>query len=72
MTALLVAAGVSVAIFRQPVRPPATTTLTAWRSPTDFLLRSPGETLLKTVPLVSDSVVEIHVIIPNTQAGGHR
>ncbi len=71
-TALLVAAGVGGAIFRQPVRPSATTTLTAWRSPTDFLLRSPGETLLKTVPQVGESVVGIQTIISNTQAGDQK
>ncbi len=71
-TALLVAAGVSIAIFRKPVRPSATTTLTAWHSPTDFLLRSTGETLLKTVPQVGASVVGIQTIISNTQAGGQK
>lgn len=38
-----------------------------WQSPTDFLLRTPGADLLKTVPRVNDSVVRFNVIRPDEQ-----
>lgn len=33
-----------------------------WQSPTDFLLRTPGADLLKSVPRVTDSVIRFDVI----------
>lgn len=39
--------------------------ISEWQSPTDFLLRTPGEHLLKTVPRVSESLVEIKPSIPD-------
>jgi len=33
-----------------------------WQSPTDFLLRTPGTDLLKTVPRLGDSLVRFDVI----------
>ncbi|MFL6278283.1 MAG: hypothetical protein ACJ74G_24120 [Blastocatellia bacterium] len=38
-----------------------------WQSPTDFLLRTPGADLLKTVPRVNDSVVRFDIIRPDEQ-----
>jgi hypothetical protein len=33
-----------------------------WQSPTDFLLRTPGAALLKTVPRIGDSLIRFDVI----------
>ena len=33
--------------------------ISTWRSPTDFLLKSPGDDLLRTVPNIQDSLVRI-------------
>ncbi len=38
-----------------------------WQSPTDFLLRTPGADLLKTLPRINDSVVRFNVIRPDEQ-----
>ena len=35
-----------------------------WRSPTDFLLTSPGDQLLKTIPRLGESLREIKAIMP--------
>ena len=35
-------------------------TLSQWQSPTDSLLKLPGEQLLKTVPLLGESPIEIN------------
>ena len=35
--------------------------ISQWRSPTEFLLRTPGDQLLKTVPSVGTSTIEIKV-----------
>lgn len=37
------------------------TLISEWRSPTDFLLKTPGDQLLKTVPRVGASAIEIKV-----------
>lgn len=37
------------------------TLVSEWRSPTDFLLKTPGDQLLKTVPRVGASAIEIKV-----------
>ena len=63
----------SVAVFfSHPSRKPALTEtpgstifLSQWRSPTNFLLQSPGEQLLKTVPHLGLSSVEIRAIMPD-------
>jgi hypothetical protein len=39
----------------------AATLISEWRSPTDFLLKTPGDQLLKTVPRVGVSAIEIKV-----------
>ena len=38
-----------------------------WQSPTDFLLRTPGADLLKSVPRVTDSVIRFGVIRPDAR-----
>ena len=38
-----------------------TSLISEWRSPTDFLLSTPGDQLLKTVPRVGPSAIEIKV-----------
>ncbi|MBI1748342.1 MAG: hypothetical protein HYR55_17435 [Acidobacteria bacterium] len=57
----------AVAIFFKPsanrLDPPALSSaaasITTWQSPTDFLLHSPGEPLLITVPRLGESLLEI-------------
>jgi hypothetical protein len=39
----------------------AATLISEWQSPTDFLLKTPGDDLLKTVPRVGASAIEIKV-----------
>ena len=39
--------------------------ISQWRSPTESLLRIPGESLLKRVPRLDDSVVTINTMISN-------
>ena len=39
--------------------------ISEWQSPTGFLLRTPGERLLKTVPRVSESLFEIKPSLPD-------
>jgi hypothetical protein len=39
----------------------ADTLISEWQSPTDFLLKTPGDELLKTVPRVGASAIEIKV-----------
>lgn len=47
---------------REPAEtvPPAVVALFAWRSPTDALLRSPVDPLLKTVPQLGEYYLEVH------------
>lgn len=45
-------------------RPPATL-VSQWRSPTESLLRTPGEQLFKRVPRLDESIVNIKAIIPD-------
>lgn len=46
------------------VRPqPAATSISQWRSPTESLLRTPGEQLFKRVPRLNESLVNIKAII---------
>jgi hypothetical protein len=48
----------SAARSRQPAM-----LISEWQSPTDFLLRTPGEQLLKTVPRVGESLIDFKPII---------
>jgi hypothetical protein len=52
---LLVAAGLAALVVLRPDPPPAPS-LMDWRSPTDFLLRTPGEDLLRTVPRLGEGL----------------
>jgi hypothetical protein len=48
---------------RTPPRPQAEVTLISrWRSPTEFLLNTPGGQLLRTVPRLDDSVLKIKTV----------
>lgn len=50
------------------VRPQAPAILISqWRSPTEFLLRTPGEQLFRRVPRLDESLVNIKAIIPDQQ-----
>ena len=63
--AVLTMAGVATVVLRQQTRPPSQEmSISQWRSPTSFLLASPSEPLLKTVPQLSKPVVEIKMIAP--------
>jgi len=53
---LVVLAGV-IAVAPRPVR---TISLSTWRSPTQSLLRSPADPLLKSVPRLGDGLFEVH------------
>jgi hypothetical protein len=48
---------------RAQVRP-ETLLLSQWRSPTESLMRTPGEQLLKTIPRLNESLIEIKLIAP--------
>jgi hypothetical protein len=51
---------------RSYVRPrPAAVSISRWHSPTEFLLRAPGEQLFKSVPRWDESVVNIKAILPD-------
>src|SRR5581483_3170059 len=39
--------------------------ISQWKSPTDFLLRTPGNELFKTVPRLIDPTLKFNAIIPN-------
>jgi hypothetical protein len=39
--------------------------ISRWQSPTDFLLKTPGDRLLKTIPRTGDSIIEIKPINPD-------
>lgn len=36
--------------------------LSQWRSPTEFLLRTPGEQLLKSVPRLNESLIRVNIV----------
>jgi len=46
---------------------PETLLLSQWRSPTESLLRSPVDRLLKTIPRLNESLIDIKVIEPTQQ-----
>jgi hypothetical protein len=51
--AAAVVVAVSVGLFMfYPWRPAANASITEWRSPTDFLLQTPGHELLEGVPRI--------------------
>lgn len=51
---------------RPVVRPqPPASLISQWRSPTESLLRTPGEQLFKRVPRLDESLVNINSTIPN-------
>ena len=54
--ALIILAGL-IALTARPVR---TIRLSTWRSPTQCLLRSPADPLLKSVPRLGEGVYEVH------------
>ena len=41
--------------------------LSQWRSPTEFLMRTPGDQFLKTIPRLNESLIEIKLIAPIQQ-----
>src|SRR5262249_9897793 len=46
---------------------PETLLLSQWRSPTESLMRAPGEQLLKTIPRLNESLIDIKAIEPTQQ-----
>lgn len=51
---------------RSVVRPqPPASLISQWRSPTESLLRTPGEQLFKRVPRLDESFVKIKAVIPD-------
>jgi len=44
---------------------PSTTLISQWQSPTDFLLMTPGEQLLKTVPRLRESSIKFKTTLPD-------
>ncbi len=51
----------------QPAAPPSpwesTSSILLWQAPTDFLLRTPGSELVKAVPEIGRSSVQIHAVV---------
>jgi hypothetical protein len=41
--------------------------ISQWRSPTDFLLKTPGDELLRTVPRLGESAIEIKLNLSSTK-----
>lgn len=48
------------ALQRQPSSSPANVTLSTWRAPTDFLLRTPGRELVESTPRLESQPPVIH------------
>jgi len=42
----------------------ASALISQWRSPTDFLLKFPADRLLKSVPRLDDSIVDLDSAVP--------
>ncbi len=70
--AVLAGLGVAVAIFRDPTIPPSTPAISSWQSPTGFLLHSPGELWLRTVPKIGESLTEVKAVPSDKKNGGSR
>ncbi len=68
---VLAGLGVAVAIFRDLATSPSTPAISSWQSPTDFLLHSPGELWLRTVPKIGESLAEIKAV-SDKKNGGSR
>jgi hypothetical protein len=70
IAASLVCAAVVVTVYRglHPLRSPAfdaaAPALAEWRSPTDFLLETPGRELLRTVPGIGNSLRNLRLSFP--------
>lgn len=72
-TAALAVTGALVVALRPSLGPPGSGEfMSAWRSPTRFLLRSPDETLLRTVPRLGAPGVEISPAAPDDRDGGAK
>ncbi len=71
-TAVLAVLGVAAAIFRYPAAPPSSLAISYWQSPTDFLLHSPGELWLRTVPRIGESLAKIKAVSSDKKNGGSR
>src|SRR5262249_29783969 len=52
---------------RRVQRQTETLLLSQWRSPTEFLMRTPGDQFLKTIPRLNESLIEIKPLAPNQQ-----
>src|SRR5262245_26151306 len=52
---------------RRVQRRPETLFLSQWRSPTEFLMRTPGDQFLKAIPRLNESLIEIKLISPTQQ-----
>lgn len=66
--ALIAAALVGVIVWRRVSAPARQTVeISRWQSPTEFLLRGPGDALLSAVPSITTSVVPL---LPTTNASG--
>src|SRR5215470_10944314 len=52
---------------RRVQRQPETLLLSQWRSPTEFLMRTPGDQFLKTIPRLNESLIEIKPLAPTQQ-----
>lgn len=71
--ALLVAFSLGALIlFRPPGPPPAVVPISQWQSPTSFLLRSPGDPLLKTLPRLGAPAMEATTFLSKPGNGGSR
>ena len=44
------------------VPPVQTTSISQWKSPTDFLIDTPGQKLLKTVPRIGDGFIDMRAL----------
>lgn len=58
---LLAAAAALALLIARGARQPPALTLSAWRSPTEFLLRPPADPILGGVPRLSASVIEVQL-----------
>lgn len=51
-------------LMKRFIAQPDVALLSQWRSPTEFLLHTPGDQLLKTVPRLGGSLIEIKALAP--------
>ncbi len=65
--------GVFAVFFVHPTRPPELgVVVSEWRSPTNSLLKSLDDPLLKTVPRLGGPSVDIKLVMPDKKSGGLR